>query len=226
MTNGTGRRRARRVTQPVVPATTAAPLEHRSSWTVMTGAPSASSSAAYGNVYPAPPYHRPDEHAYSRAHPPTTWRQQHTQSPSMASISPSISPKYREQPRARYSPYPSQSQTIHRKNSAPSGHSPSLDIPALSLRDRNSDSELRPRRAEQINLPPIHTSSHSRGSSGQSSYALPPISTLEHSRGNHSLSSAEVLRRLKMDDDVSSEEERRNEEQKFRARSMSTPSFR
>lgn len=225
VTNGTGRRRARRVTQPVVPATTAAPLEHRSSWTVMTGAPSASSSAPYGNVYPAPPYHRPDEHAYSRAHPPTTWRQPHTQSPSLASISPSISPKYREQPRARYSPYPSQSQTLHRKHSAPSSHSPSLDIPTLSLRDRNSDSELRPRRAEQINLPPIHTS-HSRGSSGQSSYALPPISTLEHSRGNHSLSSAEVLRRLKMDDDMSSEDERRNEEQKFRARSMSTPSFR
>ena len=194
----------------------------------MTGAPSASAAASYGNVYPPAPsyHHRPDEHAYSRAHPPTTWRHPPAHSPSTASMSPSISPKYREQPRARYSPYPSQSNTIHRKLSGSSGGSPSLDIPALSLRDRNSDSELRTRKAESFVLAPIQTSSHSRESSGQGSYALPPISTLEHSRGNHSLSSAEVLRRLKMDDDMSSEDDRRSEEQKYRARSMSTPSFR
>jgi hypothetical protein len=68
VSNGTGRRRARRNTQPVAPIASAAAREHKTSWTVVTGAPAANSSAAhYGQstapLYPAPQmYPPPDAH--------------------------------------------------------------------------------------------------------------------------------------------------------------------
>lgn len=234
VSNGTGRRRARRNTQPVAPIASAAAREQRTSWTVVTGGPGANSSAPHygqptGPLYPAPQmYPPPDSHSYSRAHPPTTWRNPSTHSPSMASLPPSSavssSPTYREHNRSRYSPYPEYS-SLHRKRSTSSNESPSIDIPAMSLHDRRSDVEQRGRMAEPITLPPIQSASQARSNFTQPPYALPPISTLEHSRGGHPNNSAEVLRRLRMDDAPPSDDERRSEEQKARARSVSTSMY-
>lgn len=238
--NGTGRRRARRNTQPVAPIASApVPIEQRgTSWTVMTGAPG--TSASYGgqaSYSPQHTYHPSDPHGHARAHPPATWRHPSTttHSPSMASASrsPSMvapvsnSTAYRDLPqssRSRYSPYPTQA-TVHRKHSGSSVGSPSIDIPAMSIHDRHTHAHPHARHHEQFNLPPIQTGNiQPRGAGGnftQPPYALPPISTLEHSRTNNSLSSAEVLRRLRMDDNLSNQDRERNEE-RARARSMST----
>jgi hypothetical protein len=225
VSNGTGRRRARRNTQPVAPIASAASREHRTSWTVVTGAPAASPSATHyqpGPLYSTPHmYPPPDPHSYSRAHPPTTWRHSLAHSPSMSSLQTSransSSPTYN---RSRYSPYPGQTPSLHRKHSASSGGSPS-DSPAMSLHDRRSmpDVEQHGRMVEPITLPPIQSGSQPRSNFTQPPYALPPISTLEHSRGDHPNNSAEVLRRLRMDDDSNSRG--RNEEQKGKGRSMS-----
>lgn len=234
VSNGTGRRRARRNTQPVAPIASAAAREHRTSWTVVTGAPGANSSATHygqqvGPLYPAPQmYPPPDLHLYSRAHPPTTWRHPSAHSPSTVSLPPSSavssSPTYREHNRSRYSPYP-HSSSAHRKRSASSCESPSVDIPAMSFHDRRSDVEQRGRMPEPITLPPILSGSQSRSNFTEPPYALPPISTLEHSRGGHPNNSAEVLRRLRMDDELNSDDERHNEEQRARARSLSASMY-
>lgn len=199
----------------------------------MTGAPGGGPPGVpYGqsasHLYPSPQmYHPTDPHAYARAHPPTTWRQSPSHSPSLASMPPSSavsnSPTYRERNGSRYSPYPGQ--TLHRKHSGSSGESPSLDMPALSLRDRRPHSDHRSRLPEPIVLPPIQSNSQSRGSFTQPPYALPPISSLEHSRGGRTNNSAEVLRRLKMDDNSNSEDERRHEDYKARTRSQSTSMY-
>lgn len=167
-------------------------------------------------------YHPSDAHAYSRAHPPTTWRHSPSHSPSLAPMPPSNG--YRERTHPRYAPYPGQ--TLHRKPSGSSGGSPSLDIPALSLHDRRSPVEHRGRMPEPITLPPIQSTTQARGSFTQPPYALPPISTLEHSRGGQPNNSAEVLRRLKMDDESNSEDERRHDDSKARGRSMSASVYR
>jgi hypothetical protein len=232
--NGTGRRRARRNTQPVAPIASAAAREHRTNWTVMTGAPTATSSSTHygqqaGPLYSAPQmYPPPEPHSYSRAHPPTTWRHPSTHSPSTASLPPpsltSSSPTYREHSRSRYSPYPGHSSSLHRKRSTSSLESPSTDIPSI-LHGRRSDNEHVRRLSDPITLPPIQPTSQPRGNFTQPPYALPPISTLEDSRGSQPNNSAEVLRRLRMDDASNPDEERRNEEQRARARSMSASMY-
>jgi hypothetical protein len=232
VSNGTGRRRARRNAQPVAPIASAAAREHKTSWTVVTGAPAANSSAVHygqpnGHLYSTPPmYPPPDTHSYSRAHPPTTWRHSSGHSPSVATLPPpstvSGSPTFREHNRSRYSPYPGHPSSRHRKHSASSGDSPSIDIPSMSLHDRRADFEQHGRMAEPITLPPIQSTSQVRSNFTQPPYALPPISALEHSRGGHPNNSAEVLRRLRMDDGSHSDDDRRNDEQRARARSMST----
>ena len=232
VSNGTGRRRARRNTQPVAPIVSAAAREHRPSWTVVTGAPGGISAGSFygpqtGPLYHAPQmYPPPDPHPYSRSHPPTTWRHGLVHSPSMSSLQTSSaasnSPTLREHNRARYSPYPGTS--LHHKRSASSVTSPPIDIPAMSPRDRRPSGEQPVRMAEPITLPPIQSGSQPR-SFTQPPYALPPISALEASRGGHPNNSAEVLRRLRMDDESTSEDGRHNEEQRTRARSMSLSTY-
>lgn len=169
--------------------------------------------SSHGHLYPSPPmYHPSDAHAYSRghAHPPSTWRNSPTHSPSLASIPSSShmtnSPTYsRERSHARYSPYPGQSSTLHRRHSGSSGGSPHLDA-------RGGPPVEHRRLPESIILPPIQPTSQRGGSFTQPPYSLPPISTLEHSRGARPSNSAEVLRRLKMDDESNSEDERRHDE--------------
>ena len=167
VSTGTGRRRARRNTQPVAPITSAATRERKTSWTVVTGTPGASSSAmpyaqSAGPLYPSPQmYHSSSPPLYSRAHPPTTWRHSPTNSSSIASLPQSTtvsnSPNYRERSHSRYSPYPGQSSTLHRKLSGSSGGSASLDIPTLSLHERRLGVEHR----SQISEPITHASSYS-----------------------------------------------------------------
>jgi hypothetical protein len=233
VSNGTGRRRARRNTQPVAPIASAAVRDHRTSWTVVTGAPSVSTSAPHYGQQAGPPmypahqmYPPPDPHSYSRAHPPTTWRHPPAHSPSIASMPPSSaasrSPTYREHSHPRYSPYPSSASSRHRRHSGSSGDPPSIDIP---LQNRRLDAEQHDRVPESISLPPIQSASQPRSNFTQPPYALPPISTLEPSRGGHPNNSAEVLRRLRMDDESISDDERRKEEQRVRARSVSTSQY-
>lgn len=235
VSTGTGRRRARRNTQPVAPITSAATRERKTSWTVVTGAPGASSSAmpyaqSAGPLYPSPQmYHSSSPPLYSRAHPPTTWRHSPTNSSSIASLPQSTtvsnSPNYRERSHSRYSPYPGQSSTLHRKLSGSSGGSASLDIPTLSLHERRLGVEHRSQISEPITLPPIQPTSQPRNHFTQPPYTLPPISSLESLQGSHSGSSAEVLRRLKMSQGSNSEDQRRDDEQRARGRSMSASMY-
>lgn len=228
VSNGTSRRRVRRNTQPATPITTTVPRERKNSWTVVTGALDACSPAIpYGHpsgpLYSSPQmYHSSNPHSYARAHPPTTWRHSPTHSPSLTSLGQSStvssSSNHRERTHSRYSPYPGQSSTQHRKLSGSSGGSPPLDIPALSLHERHLGVESSSQTSEPITLPPIQSTSQPRNNFTQPPYTLPPISSLEKSQGSNS---AEVLRRLKMDHEVTSEGERRDEEQRFRGRSMS-----
>lgn len=167
-------------------------------------------SSSQAHLYPSPPIYNPsDAHTYSRGHPhpPSTWRHSPTHSPSLASVPPSThmtnSPTYgRDRSHTRYSPYPGQSSSVHRRQSGSSGGSPHLDASGGSTVEHR-------RLPEPITLPPIQSTSQRGGSFTQPPYSLPPISTLEHSRGARPSNSAEVLRRLKMDDESNSEDERR-----------------
>jgi hypothetical protein len=109
---------------------------------------------------------------------------------------------------SRYAPYPSSPPLSSRRSSASNG-SVALDIPSLSLHERQADIHTRPgNEADGIIIPPIQPPIYS-GTSNHASYALPPISAMEDMRGIHSNDSAAVLRRLQSDDSTSESEDDR-----------------
>jgi hypothetical protein len=206
VSDGTGRRRARRSTQPMAPIVSAAARENRPSRTVVTGAPGGISA---GTLYrpQAGLCHTPQMHPPPVPH--TTWRPGSSLQTSSAA---SNSPTLREHNR-RSSPYPKTS--LHSNGSASSVTSP---------RDRRPRGEQSGRIPETVTLAPIQSGSQPR-SFTQPPYALPPISTLEASRGGRPNNSSEVLRRLRMDDESTFDEGQHNEEQRARAHSISLSTY-
>jgi hypothetical protein len=199
VSDGTRRRRARRNTQPVAPIVRGAALENRPSCTVVTGAPGGISAGTLYPLYHTPQMHPPPvPHSHSHPPPPTWWRPELVHSPSMSSLQTTAainSPTLREDHCARSSPYPGTS--------------------LLSMRALSPHPVGIP---ETITFPPIQSGSQSR-SFTQPPYALPPISALE---GGHPDNAAEVLRRLKRDNESTLDDGWHNEEQRARAHSMST----
>ncbi|KAK7017337.1 transcriptional repressor XBP1 [Favolaschia claudopus] len=167
----TGRRRARRVPQAPLMPTPPVHTQH------------------------APPSHQPSMFAPTLPHSP------HLYSSSSSNIRPIDIPKPKERAgHTRYSPYHS-AVPLPRKLSTSSSGSLSLDIPALSLREKDAHSRTRTpptRPAERIQLPAIQQFVKSET---HSQYALPPISALEDLRGVDTQDSAAVLRRLQSDSD-------------------------
>jgi hypothetical protein len=226
---GNARRRARRNNQMISPSN----IHHEphANWTIVTptsgGAPShnprrvsmptnssrQSLPKASVSAFPftSVPSSRSTSHHYLHSHRgydaafmETTTRPAAGSSSTSHSASGSPNPPKRSS-FARYAPYPSSPPPSSRRSSASNG-SISLDIPSLSLHERQADIHSRHgNETEGIIIPPIQPPNYS-GTSHHTSYALPPISAMEDMRGIHSQDSAAVLRRLQSDDSASESE--------------------
>lgn len=186
MASANGRRRARRNTQPLN-VQTSKPREVDINWALV-------SNTSYSQPPPAssPYVHYPmSEAPVPRSVPPPVAYDRYAYPQSDSSSS-------RE--RNRYAPYPPGNVSPVVPTRRPStAHSLSLDIPSLSLEDRERS---QPRSSHlQIMLPPVQPPKHDPQSPAL--YALPPISALEDLRGVHTHDSTAVLRRLQEDDTFS-----------------------
>ncbi|KAJ7318808.1 hypothetical protein DFH08DRAFT_926744 [Mycena albidolilacea] len=200
----TGRRRARRNAQPLMPMIPAPDNRLLNGQPVSLHQPSVFVSAPPLSNYAASEYPSTVYSMDVQTHPSSTERP--------------------DQPRHqyRYAPYPAPSSATlpSRKLSTSSGSSVSLEFPPLSLHDGPRHTPSPVRAAERIQLPAIQQPATR---DPQPVYALPPISALEDLRGVDTQDSAAVLRRLQSDDDAYSEPGRMDEQQRSRRRSLSAP---
>lgn len=195
VTNGSNRRRTRRVTHSNPDGSS----NGTNGWTVVT--PSFTGSSQQNHH---PPRREASNHGYQPPSPSIGLGLPRGQI-SVKNI-PTASPRDRERSvSARYSPYiPSAPY--------PGRRSPIDDAPVLAGDGGKSGSE------RHITLPPVQVPLAIERSS---SYALPPISAMEDLRGIPTYDSAAVLRRLKSEDNDSSAEPNRLADPGFRIRRRS-----
>lgn len=237
---GTGRRRVRRSnTSSGIPSGVS--HESQSNWTVVTPTSAASGhmSSVDNQAAPRsssgvrPPHSGDSQDLYLRqAYAPSPFPAFHGRRASgdWSGGSPStVSPLIRERAhRPRYAPYPDPSSSVSRKSSASSRGSISLDVPAMDRLSNDTGTDSQQGSPDpQVTLAPIHPSRIYTGAR-QVSYNLPPISHLEEGGGLQRQDSADVLRRLKLDDDSQSSSEGSqcvDDQPWARDRSFSTPPY-
>lgn len=231
---GSNRRRARRATTQSAPNPVGATTETHAGWMVTTNTeagpsqPPHSSPRAYSlssQFQSMRDRETRPHHSYRHPSPPSSYRPAHTHAPS-ESTSPSLVSRERSAS-VRYSPYVAHSPYPASRRLSP--NQLSLDIPALSIKDRGPSSAGASTSIieNKINLPPLKAPTQLSSSLGGAPYALPPISAMEDLRGIHASDSAAVLRRLRDDDDSGpSSLSHEDESERLRRRSFSFQPYR